>query len=103
MGSVQLDHKDITSGTWRMRGGLAGEVLQVYSAAGASKVQWQGHSGKSVEPLTWLQTTFDTPAGLGSDKQVCGCPLLMRVCLSHTFVELLSCCGCCSCYSCQAA
>ena len=39
-GNVTLDAHDITSNGWNMRGGLAGEHLALFTAAGAAKVTW---------------------------------------------------------------
>ena len=65
-GKVGLDSTDITSNGWRMRGGLAGEHLAVFTAAGAAKVAWvPAASDGSV--ATWYKTSFETPAAVESD------------------------------------
>ena len=60
---------------WKMRGGLAGEQLGVFTAAGAKRVKWSpattmggagGGGGSSGKAATWYRTTFATPAAVAS-------------------------------------
>merc|ERR1712070_18444 len=62
-GTVQLDGEDL-NGPWKMRGGLAGEHLNVMNSAGRSKVHWDKPAA-SVAPGTWYQTSFITPKEVG--------------------------------------
>ncbi len=68
VGYVHVNSNDITSNTWYQRPFLSGEILQVYTSAGASSVSWTPTSGAGVStPLTWFQTTFgNVPADGGS-------------------------------------
>jgi hypothetical protein len=68
VGYVHVNNNDITSNTWYQRPFLGGEILQVYTSAGASSVSWTPTSGAGVStPLTWFQTTFgNVPADGGS-------------------------------------
>lgn len=68
VGSVTLGAQDITAGTWNMRPQLAGQALQVYTAAGAKRVQWSG-DWQSGGPGTWYAATFTTPS-LSGGKQL---------------------------------
>jgi hypothetical protein len=53
----------VVTGPWTMRGGLAGEHLQVYAPEVSEAILWQALSG-AIEPATWLKVTFSTPAGV---------------------------------------
>ena len=67
-GKVLLDGVDITSNAphgWHMRGGLAGEHLAVFTAAGAEKVTWTPVTSDATG-ATWYKTAFDTPASVAS-------------------------------------
>jgi len=61
-GSVMLGTRNLTIGSWVMRPALVGEVLQVFTTKGASRVswstEWQSAAGK---PVTWFQTAFTKP------------------------------------------
>ncbi|XP_073225008.1 beta-galactosidase 16-like isoform X2 [Cicer arietinum] len=59
---VKVQGRDFTSYSWGYQVGLLGETMQIYTATGSSKVQWQSFQS-STKPLTWYQTTFDEPAG----------------------------------------
>lgn len=49
-------------GTWKMRGGLAGEHLHVWNASSAP---WATPTATdAAKPGTWFQTTFSTPPGV---------------------------------------
>jgi hypothetical protein len=59
--SVVLGGQDITQGNWTMQSGLVGEVLAVYTAAGAAKVSWSTNY-QNAGPLSWYQVAFTAPA-----------------------------------------
>ncbi|XP_027358432.1 beta-galactosidase 16-like [Abrus precatorius] len=59
---VKVQGRDFTNQAWGYQVGLLGEKLQVYTASGSSKVQWESFQS-STKPLTWYQTTFDAPVG----------------------------------------
>ena len=63
-GAVEVDGQGL-AGPWKMRGGLAGEHLDVMSAAGSGKVAWAKADRGDVKPGTWLQTSFATPKEAG--------------------------------------
>lgn len=56
------------AGPWKMRGGLAGEHLKVWTTAGSRSVTWT--PAAPTAPLltagTWYQTSFQTPAELSA-------------------------------------
>jgi beta-galactosidase len=62
VGKVILNGVDITSNNWIHQKGLAGEVLQLNTAAGRKLVQWNTNwqVAKNKE-ITWYQATFDLP------------------------------------------
>ena len=62
-GSVKLAGADITNGGWVALSGLRGEALQVWTAAGRSKVTWAPvpSSPPAGSPLTWYRTSFTAP------------------------------------------
>ncbi|KAE9608967.1 putative beta-galactosidase [Lupinus albus] len=60
--AVKVQGKDFTNEPWGYQVGLVGEKLQIYTASGSSKVQWESFKD-STTPLTWYQTTFDAPVG----------------------------------------
>ncbi|XP_057446313.1 beta-galactosidase 16-like [Lotus japonicus] len=60
--SVKVQGRDVTNQSWGYQVGLLGEKLQIYTASGSSKVQWESFQS-STKPLTWYQTTFDAPEG----------------------------------------
>ena len=64
IGSVHLGSIDLTHGEWTMRPKLAGENLEVYTAAGGKEVIWKS-SWRSVsgESLVWYRASFATPVG----------------------------------------
>ena len=64
-GSVMLGKVDITDAGWKMRGGLAGEHLAVFTAAGAAKVKWSPATPDG-SAATWYKTSFTTPAAVAS-------------------------------------
>ncbi len=56
-GPVRIGDNDITSGTWIHRPYLAGEIEEVFTVEGASRVAWQSLEDTDIiSPLTWLQT-----------------------------------------------
>ncbi|XP_061361865.1 beta-galactosidase 16-like [Gastrolobium bilobum] len=59
---VEVQSRDFTHQSWGYQVGLLGENLQIYTASGSSKVQWESFQS-STKPLTWYQTTFDAPVG----------------------------------------
>ncbi|XP_014501410.1 beta-galactosidase 16 [Vigna radiata var. radiata] len=59
---VKVQGQDITNQAWGYQVGLLGEKLQIYTASGSSKVQWERFQS-STKPLTWYKTTFDAPEG----------------------------------------
>ena len=62
VGAVTLNGINITGNGWTMRPFLSGELLQVYSPAGESKVTWTQATGTGPQtPLTWFQTSFARP------------------------------------------
>ncbi|OIV96653.1 hypothetical protein TanjilG_09195 [Lupinus angustifolius] len=62
LSAVKVQGRDFTHQPWGYQVGLLGEKLQIYTASGSSKVQWESFQ-KSTTPLTWYQTTFDAPVG----------------------------------------
>jgi len=61
-GAVELDGAAL-AGKWTMRGGLAGEHLGLFTAAGGAKVQWTPSAGADQgAPATWYRTKFPTPS-----------------------------------------
>ncbi|KAK8973773.1 hypothetical protein V6N11_064509 [Hibiscus sabdariffa] len=62
---VQGEHeiKDFTSYSWGYQVGLLGEILQVYTDSGSSKVKWNTYGSSNHQRLTWYRTMFDAPAG----------------------------------------
>ena len=50
-------------GEWTMRGGLAGEHAGIYAPSVSAAVAWTPVTG-TVEPATWLKTSFATPDGV---------------------------------------
>jgi beta-galactosidase len=61
-GAVELDSTAL-AGKWTMRGGLAGEHLGLFTAAGGAKVQWTPSAGTDKgAPATWYRTKFPTPS-----------------------------------------
>lgn len=50
-------------GAWTMRGGLAGEHVGIYEATPSATITWAPVTG-TVEPATWLKTSFATPDGV---------------------------------------
>ncbi|KAG2399825.1 Beta-galactosidase 16 [Vigna angularis] len=59
---VKVQGRDFTNQAWGYQVGLLGEKLQIYTASGSSKVQWERFQS-STKPLTWYKTTFDAPEG----------------------------------------
>ncbi|WVZ20365.1 hypothetical protein V8G54_007687 [Vigna mungo] len=59
---VKVQGQDFTNQAWGYQVGLLGEKLQIYTASGSSKVQWERFQS-STKPLTWYKTTFDAPEG----------------------------------------
>ncbi|TKY74249.1 Beta-galactosidase 16 [Spatholobus suberectus] len=59
---VKVQGRDFTNQAWAYQVGLLGEKLQIYTAGGLSKVQWESFQS-STKPLTWYKTTFDAPVG----------------------------------------
>ncbi|RDY08363.1 Beta-galactosidase 16 [Mucuna pruriens] len=59
---VKLQGRDFTNQAWGYQVGLLGEKLQIYTASGSRKVQWESFQS-STKPLTWYKTTFDAPVG----------------------------------------
>ncbi|XP_020212974.1 beta-galactosidase 16 [Cajanus cajan] len=59
---VNVQGRDFTNQAWGYQVGLLGEKLQIYTASGSSKVQWESFQS-STKPLTWYKTTFDAPVG----------------------------------------
>ncbi|KAK4424055.1 Beta-galactosidase 13 [Sesamum alatum] len=53
---------DITKNEWGNQVGVNGEKIQVYTEAGAKKVQWVPFAGVP-SPVTWYKTYFDAPEG----------------------------------------
>ena len=47
-----------------MRGGLAGEHLELYTADGSSKVKWQAAGAPTTAAATWLKTIFTAPSAV---------------------------------------
>ena len=73
-GAVALDGSTSAVGTsgWKMRGGLAGEHLQIFTETGAGNVTWQAAapSGAAARPATWYRTTFKTPSAVESGARL---------------------------------
>lgn len=61
-GQPSINGKALAS-TWKMRGGLAGEHLALFTSTGTSKVSWTT-SGQSTTAGVWLKTMFTTPANV---------------------------------------
>ena len=61
-GAVVLGGVDLTTGEWHHHAGSLGEVLQVFTDAGAAKAKFAPVGTPS--PMTWLRTTFDAPASV---------------------------------------
>ncbi|CAJ1974253.1 unnamed protein product [Sphenostylis stenocarpa] len=59
---VKVQGRDVTNQAWGYQVGLLGEKLQIYTASGSSKIQWESFQS-STKPLTWYKTTFDAPEG----------------------------------------
>ncbi|CAK9168741.1 unnamed protein product [Ilex paraguariensis] len=53
---------DFTNYSWGYQVGLLGEMLQVYTNEGSSKVQWSKFNSSS-QPVTWYKTVFNAPNG----------------------------------------
>lgn len=60
--AVKMNGAAVT-GPWTMRGGLAGEHLQVYKSGMPGAIAWMPVTG-AVEPATWLKVSFSTPTGV---------------------------------------
>eukprot|EP00040_Diaphanoeca_grandis_P031845 m.191403 g.191403 ORF g.191403 m.191403 type:complete len:783 (+) comp32431_c0_seq1:96-2444(+) len=54
--------------SWKMRSGLAGEHLQVFTPAGASKVSWKPTSTSLPTGGIWYTTTFVTPSSVNDNN-----------------------------------
>ncbi|CAF0982021.1 unnamed protein product [Didymodactylos carnosus] len=60
---------------WEHQKGLVGEYLQIYTAEGTSKVQWNAQWTKGInKPVTWFQTKFDLSIPI---QDLNGSPLLL--------------------------
>ena len=58
-GAVTLGSEDITAATWWHRAKMEGEVKQVFTAGGATKVTWDPDWERyQHRALVWFQTTF---------------------------------------------
>jgi hypothetical protein len=67
-GDVALDGTKLI-GTWKMRGGLAGEHLKLPNpSTSATAVPWTTASTGAGKPSTWYKTSFGTPAGVSDAK-----------------------------------
>jgi len=63
-GGVLINDVNITNGVWKMQVGLAGEILQVYTPAGAAKMVWNSDWTVCQGLTAWFQTHFPGPADL---------------------------------------
>jgi hypothetical protein len=62
-GQPSINGQALTA-SWKMRGGLAGEHLELYTLEGSGKVPWSPTVGVSTTAGVWLQTEFSTPSGV---------------------------------------
>ncbi|GAM27988.1 hypothetical protein SAMD00019534_111640, partial [Acytostelium subglobosum LB1] len=60
LGSVSLNHVDITNNGWYMRTALDGEILQLFNPANSGAVNWDVlPAAVTLPPLTWYKFEFD--------------------------------------------
>ncbi|CAF1602324.1 unnamed protein product, partial [Didymodactylos carnosus] len=75
VGDVTISGVSIKHAEWQHQKGLVGEYLQVYTAQGTSKVQWNHEWVESIQkPVTWFQTKFDLSVPI---QDLNASPLLM--------------------------
>ena len=67
VGTVSIDGNAsaVGAGGWHMRGGLAGEQLELLTDAGAARVKW-ADARSATHPATWYRTTFTTPSAVAA-------------------------------------
>ncbi|KAL5779420.1 hypothetical protein ACOSQ2_010157 [Xanthoceras sorbifolium] len=60
---VRIQDTYFTNYNWGYQVGLFGEILQIYTNLGSSKVKWSKFRSPSHQRLTWYKSVFNAPAG----------------------------------------